>query len=125
MLPAGTLSPAPTRVLATRPMHGSETAHEAFADALARKKRAHTEEATRIATLQCRRENVLHARSILNAVYDTASRQIDSIEAARDVLLLCVDLAVCEVETFLAKSAAQRYHLLRMRQSHGLRELCD
>ncbi len=97
-----------------RPVPGFHLENEAFAQALAVQKQMHARaaaaEAARISTLQSRRENVLHARSILNAICDSAFRQTESTEAARCALFLCIDRAVHEIESILGKSAAQRYN---------------
>jgi hypothetical protein len=95
-----------------RPLPGAHPDGEAFAAALASRRQQHDcaaeAEAARNKQLQTRRENYGHAREILSAIFDCASRQIASIDVARSVVWHCIDSAVQQVESIRAESAANR-----------------
>jgi hypothetical protein len=96
-----------------RPLPGAHHPDgEAFAAALASRRQQHDcaaeAEAARNKLLQTRRENYGHAREILSAIFDCASRQIASIDVARSVVWHCIDSAVQQVESIRAESAANR-----------------
>ena len=95
-----------------RPLPGAHPDGEAFAAALASRRQLHDRaaeaEAARNKQLQTRRENYGHAREILSAIFDCASRQIASIDIARSVVWHCIDSAVQQVESIHAESAAIR-----------------
>lgn len=108
MLHTAATPPACQKQSAARPRPGFHPDSEAFAATLAEQKQAHAraaaEAAARLAQLQSRRENVHQARSIFNTVFGDATRQIESGEAARSALFICVERALRQAESLAAHS---------------------